>query len=137
MSTATTTIGTPTRRELRQFGCGMGLLFGLVGGALYWQGRSGAGLFLAAALTGIAFWFAWPGTRPLYQVWMCIATGLGRVVTTILLTLVYLLLLTPLALLARCLGKRFLSLSPQAEILSYWTIRPKGEADPDACTRQY
>lgn len=127
----------PTRRELRQFGCGLGILLGLFGSLHIWQGLAmGGWLLLAGAAVASAFWRQWPGTRGLYIGWMRAAAVWGRLLTTLLLALLYLVVLTPTALLARGMGKRFLSVAPEPGRTSYWTARDRQANEPVACERQ-
>jgi hypothetical protein len=59
----------------------------------------------------------------IYVGWMTLAMILGAIVSTILLTLLFFLIVVPMGLVSRVVGKDFLSqkLSPQAS--SYWIVR--------------
>lgn len=112
------------RRELRLFGSVLGLLLALVGGYLLWQGRfAGVALLAAGMLTAAAFWRQCPGTRTVFSGWMYLAGFMGRVTTCLLLTVLYLCVLTPIALLARLCGQRFLDRGFRGEEGSYWRAR--------------
>lgn len=125
-----------SRRELRQFGLGLALLGGLVGGVLLWKGQAaGAGVLLLAELAGLAFWQVWPGVRSVYAGWMKLAAVMARIMTTLLLTLLYLLVLTPIALLGRAFGQRFVERGFRETRDSYWEPRAESD-DRRSCERQ-
>lgn len=117
---------TVSRRELCQFGIGLSLLFCLVGGALLWHGYLfGSVVLLPAVVLAVAFWRDWPGVRLLYVGWMKVAMVMARIMTTLLLTLMYLLVLTPIALLGRVCGQQFLERGFREKGGSYWIQRVK------------
>ncbi len=73
----------------------------------------GLGLFLG----GLAL----PGRLVIfYRLWMTLALFLGWIVSRIILTIFYFMVLTPIALLARIKGKQFLQLQPDPNTKSYW-----------------
>ena len=63
------------------------------------------------------------GLKWIYVAWMALAMVLGAIFSTILLTILFCLVVTPMALVARMAGKDFLSqrLEPQSD--SYWIVR--------------
>jgi hypothetical protein len=117
---------TVPRRELRQFGIGFGVLLGLVGSALLWNGHRFAYVLLfSGLLLSVAFWCDWPGVRIFYALWMKIAGVMARIMTTLLLALMYLLVLTPIALLGRAFGQRFVERGFCKEQVTYWGVCKK------------
>ncbi len=85
---------------------------GLLGGVL-----ALAGLTLPARL------------RPLHRAWMALALALGWVVSRLVLTALYLLVVTPLALLGRLTGRRGLELRPDRSARTYWVARAPDRRD--------
>jgi Na+/proline symporter len=123
-------------RELRQVGCGFGILFCLVGGILFWKDhRWGALLLLVGPLLTLAFWFELPGVRPFFKIWMAFAMRMSRVMTAVLLSLLYFLVLTPTSLLARLFGQRFVETKIDKAQPSYWEPR-SGRDDPKRSEKQ-
>lgn len=110
-----------TSRELRKFGFTMAIAFGLLSTLLWWLDKSTwpamawvAGGFLAPALS-------WPALlRPIEWAWMKMALAMGYVMTRVLLTLTFYLVMTPLGLVMRLLGKDSLQLRRNPEQSSYW-----------------
>ncbi len=125
-----------SKRELRQFGLGLGVLFCLVAGTLLWNGyRFGSVLLPVGALLAVAFWCDWPGMRSFYAAWMKLAMVMARIMTTLLLTLMFVLVLTPIALLGRLCGQKFVERGFQEDRDSYWEPHI-GSDDRRSCEKQ-
>jgi len=82
-------------------------------------GGGGALLILAGAVAPARL-------RTLYLGWMTAALAIGWVMSRVVLTLVFALVLVPLALFARLTGKRFLALDADPKAQSYWVRRKPG-----------
>lgn len=114
----------------RAFGLLMALAAGGLGALLWWRGRPLAPylIALAAVLGSLAV------ARPMWlkrtqSVWMRLAERLGRLMNGVLLSLFFLFLLTPFALVLRAVRRDRLGLRPSAR-QSYW--EPIGQQDrPD------
>jgi hypothetical protein len=76
-----------------------------------------------------------PGLRGIYLVWMTLAIGLGWFVSRLLLILLYYLILTPISLVARLTGQKFLKKQPEAGETSNWT--PREHRDPAHMEKMY
>jgi polyferredoxin len=122
--------------DLRKFGL-------LVGGALILLG-----LWFWHRHKGHYPWFLFPGSilliagvtlprslKQIYIGWMAMAFVLGLVVSTVLLTAFFYLVVTPIGLAARCFGKDFLERKWDSKAPSYWLARdqskPRQSADYD------
>jgi hypothetical protein len=112
------------RGHLRKFGLTMGVAFAVFGGLFLWRGHMVAPyLFMLAAAFLLLAPLAPKALRPVQTVWMTLATVLGWVMTRVLLSLVFFIGITPLAFLARVVGKRFLDLKFEPDRESYWEKR--------------
>ena len=119
-------------RALRKFGWTVGPVILLLGAIFLWRQR-GAGwplisigvvLLLAAALAPVTLkWVHGP--------WMIAALALGWVMTRILLTIVFFLVVTPVGLLQRIFGKRAIEVDFKANAASYWQARTARPAPED------
>jgi hypothetical protein len=111
---------------LRRFGVLVGAVLLAAGLGL---GRRGAhpSPYDAVAMSGAALLLlgaAAPATlRAPYRLWMGMAFTLGWFTSRLLLAVIYLGVLTPVGLLARLAGKRFLDLAPDRGAASYWVRR--------------
>jgi carbamoyltransferase len=90
-------------------------------------------LWGAGALLTLAYWLVPVLRRPVYAVWQTLFEPLGRLVSKLLLGLVFFGLVTPLGLLLRALGRD--PLSQRARPDSYWQPHRPG-ADPARYLRQ-
>jgi hypothetical protein len=116
------------RKALRNFGLLMAFVLLLAGGWLWWKASASwpwmAGASALLAVIGIAS----PGIlKPFYRGWMILAVIMGWVMTRVVLTLVYYLVLTPIGFLGRAFGEQFLHLKRSKDSDTYW-IRRTGPA---------
>lgn len=115
-----------SRRELRQFGVGLALLGGLIGGWALWSGHLfGVAALACGLLLALAFWFDVPGIRRVYRLWSAFGRGIGGFLIRVFLTILYFLLLTPLATLGRVCGRSFIERGFRSEQKSYWVAHEK------------
>lgn len=116
------------RRELRSFGLLVGGLLLALGGLAAWRQSPsaarwllgfGAPLFVLGALFPPAL--KWP-----HRIWMTFAFVMGRIVSTLLLVVLYFGLVTPIGVAARLFGRDFLQRRRDPDAASYW--QPRGNA---------
>lgn len=113
-----------TRKELRSFGLVIAVALGvctawmaLVHSTSWVYFAAGSALFALAAL-------AFPTLLlPLQKSWMLLAVCLNWIMTRLLLGLAFYMLVTPIALTARLLGKQFLDRSFGTQAPTYWQPR--------------
>ena len=128
-----------SHRELRLFGLLTGAAFGVLGGVLYWQLGTHR---LSWALWGFgtlwaAVYYAVPALRiPMYSSWMTAVAPIGHVVSFALFALIYYLVVTPIGLMLRAVGRSPLDRLPDPEAESYWVDRAPSTAR-DRYFRQY
>jgi hypothetical protein len=108
-----------------------------VGGILLvialWPLMSGEGPRLWALIPALPL-IALAATRPALlapanRLWFKLGMLLGRVISPIVLGIIYFLWITPIALLMRLMGKKFLALRFEPESKSYWIIREPAKAE--------
>lgn len=120
--------------DLRKFGLLVGGVFVLLAALLWWRDKPADVYFAGAGAFLIALGVICPrGLKWIYLGWMFLALILGHVVSTILLTLLYYLVISPIGLLARIAGKDFLSCRVTRETSTYWTPKetPNGAETSD------
>ena len=114
--------------ELRRFSLIMALGFGVVGGLLIWRGRT-AGPYLAA-LAGLFLLsgLVWPrALAPIERTWMAFSRILSVIMTYVILTIMFFLVITPIGLLLRLAGKDLLEMRLDRKKDSYWVpVDPEG-----------
>lgn len=124
------------QRELRNFGLLVGGVFLALGFLLRhkpwypWLLAPGAVLMLGGAVLPRAL-------KPVYIVWMSLALVLGFVVSHVVLTLFFFLVITPVGLVARLAGKDFLRLKLDPKASTYWIPRPPRTPGQKPYERQF
>jgi hypothetical protein len=120
--------------NLRKFGLTVGGVFVLLAAWFGLRHKPFGPYLLIPAVPLVVLGLVYPpGLKRIFFAWMTIGLALGTVVSTVLLTLLFYLVVTPIGLLARCLGKDFLRRKPDLRTASYWLPRdlsgPKPKSD--------
>jgi hypothetical protein len=124
-------------RELRKFGLVVGAVFCLLGIVFWVRGRVHLP-FLVPGVLLVLLGCAWPRTlKPVYLVWMTLAIVLGFLVSHTLLALFFFLVITPIGLVARALGKDFLRLRIDRGARSYWLARSSARKPSSDYEKQF
>ena len=111
----------PTRKDLVQFGLLVGGVFAAIGGLLLYKGHApgpwllgiGAALMILGAVVPALL-------KPVYHGWMAMALAMGFVMTRVILTIVFFLILLPIGLFMRLLGKDLLDEKIDRDATTYW-----------------
>jgi hypothetical protein len=125
-------------KDLRKFGLTIGIIIILIAALLFWKQKPSfiyffpVGLFLV--LAGI---FTPPLLRPLNKGWMIFSVLLGWVMTRVILSVLYYIILTPIGIIAKISGKKFLELKIDKSKESYWEKRVKTELNTADYERQF
>ena len=120
-------------RDLRKFGLLVGTVFAALGILLWLRGKGHFAYFLAPGAMLVVAGLVFPkALKPVYIGWMSLALVLGLVVSTVLLTVFFFLVITPVGLIARLVGKDFLRLKLRPEDTTYWIRREQKVATSPA-----
>jgi hypothetical protein len=129
----------PDRARLRQFGLIALVAFGLLGGwaiwkhhFLLWELESSSAdvaiaLWVIAGVSGL-FSLIWPtGNRGLYVLLTCIAYPIGTVVSYVLMAILFYVVIAPVGLWFRLIGRDALHRKIDRDASTYWTdhLAPK------------
>lgn len=128
-----------TKKELREFAFIVGGVLLLIGGLRWWHHKNYAFIILAAGTALVSLGALIPNIlRPLQKAWMTLALLMGWVMTRVILTVLYFLVLTPISLIARMTGKQFLNLKfREPKLSSYWVIRETGATNNESYEKQF
>ena len=111
-------------REIRRFGRIALLFFVSLCALAFWKQRPiPTCLFGILGLLGACLLLFPSRARPLYEGWQKGAHIIARIITGLVLTLAYFLVITPSAWLKRVLGGRPLPVRPDRKRSSYWVER--------------
>ena len=124
-------------REGRKFGLTVGTAFLVLGGIALWRGRElptqilwglGGLLILGAALLPAKL-------KPVERAWMAMALQISKVMTPIVMGIVYFLVLTPIALVMR--STRGNPLVHRTDATGYWFTKGEGQDAKSDMRRQF
>lgn len=120
----------------RRFAFPVGAAFGLLAALASSQGSIGVALVLAAPCALLWTLGALVPARlgPLLRAWMALAHAISKVTTPIFLAVLWLVVITPFALVGRLVGHRPVEHEPRGD--SYWQARPL-ERRRSALERQF
>lgn len=113
-----------TPAEGRRFALTLVPAFLLLGAFSAWRGRPalGTSLVLIAGILLLAGLLAPSHLGPVHRAWMGLGRLLSRVTTPVVYTVMYLVVLTPVGVLRRTVGRSPLARDPNSN--SYWQSRP-------------
>ncbi len=122
----------------RNFGLTFAAVFVLIGAVKLWSGTASAPYWLAAAACFLILAF-WAPSRlaPLNRLWLKLGLLLYRVVNPLVMALLFFLVVTPMGLVMRLIGKRPLRLAFDPASPSYWMTRTPPGPSPATMTRQF
>jgi len=119
-----------TKKDIKKFSYLVGGVIILISLLLLWKGSSNyQAVFLIGILFEIFGLIIPMILKPLYIIWMTFATILGWIMTRVILTVLFYLIVTPIGLIARIFGAKFLDLSWNKNVNSYWNKREKTVSD--------
>jgi len=138
----------PDRRRLRQFGFIALIAFGLLGGWARWKGHLlgidlgtaaptvSAVLWSIAGLSGV-FSLVWPAAnRALYVLLILIAFPIGTVVSYVLMAFLFYVIITPVGLWFRLIGRDVLHRRFEPEARTYW-VEHRSPASAERYFKQF
>jgi hypothetical protein len=124
------------RRDLRNFGLTVGGILAVLGCVLLWREKPSYPYFLATGVLLVASGLAVPfALKPFQKAWMALSILLGWVMTRVILSVLFYLAITPLSLVLRLAGMRFLDKGRNEK--SYWRYRKTEDKDPSRYERQF
>jgi hypothetical protein len=114
----------------------LGVVFAAL--ALWRQHTTRAAVFAGIGVGALAIAvLARPVWVAFFRIWMRLAEGMGWVMTRVILSLFYVLILTPFGLVRRLSGKPTLDTRWQDGKLSYWIDKEQVEASVDRYAKRY
>ncbi|RPI03857.1 MAG: hypothetical protein EHM72_00230 [Calditrichaeota bacterium] len=128
------------RRSLRSFAWVMATALFLLAAGIYFFGdvRERAFWFIGASLFFLIFGVLFPTfLKPIYKVWMFLALTLGWLMSRVLLTVVFFLLFTPIALIFKVISKDPLNRKIEKYSSSYWINRTDFPKDNSSYEKLY
>lgn len=126
------------KKTLRETGLTMAVCLFIIVGIYYWRHQTWSWyLMLAAAIFGLLGLAAPLALKPFQKVWMTLALLMGWLMSRVILTVFFYLVITPIGFLSRLFGRKFLSLRPDDKSASYWEKHAYGAVDRRTYENQY
>jgi len=127
-----------SKNDLKKFGLTIGIVLLLVGFFLFYKQTGAAVFWGGTGLLFIVLSFSAPvSLKPINKIWMTMAIFLGWVMTRVLLTIFFYIVLTPAGLIVRLFGKDLLDRKADKDKKSYWQNKEKKKFDPLDYERQF
>jgi len=109
---------------VKKTGLSVGVVLILISLLLWYLGKTSFVYFsIAGGLFVILAFIAIPVLRPFHKLWMMLALAMGFVMSRVILSLLYYLVLTPIGLLAKIVGKIFMPVGFDKNASTYWEKR--------------
>lgn len=125
-------------RDLRKFGLMVGGVFAVLGLLFLWRHKAHYPYFLWPGAALVLFGTILPrALKWIYIAWMSVAFVLGFVMAHVILALLFFFVITPMGLVARLVGKDFLSLKLDRAAKSYWIPRESKSKSAADYERQF
>jgi hypothetical protein len=126
------------QKEVRKFGSVAFLFFGgLCALGLFLGKPIPACFFGALSSLGLGFILFPAGLRPVYSGWLKISHFVGKIITVVMLTLAYYLVITPSGMIKALIGGRPISLKFDRKIPSYWVDRTEPAQPKERFLKRY
>ena len=112
-----------SNKDIRSFGFTIGIILFIVSGVLFYFGKESYQITVIIASIFMGLGLIIPQLlKPIYFVWMTFAAILGWIMTRVILSIVFYLVMTPIGMITRMLGEDFLALKKNNSD-SYWNHR--------------
>jgi len=126
------------RSDIRKFGITIGIILLIIAGFLFYQEKDSFRILVGVATALIVSGIIIPIIlKPLYLIWMIITTILGWFMTRLILSLIFFVIVSPIGLVSRLLGKDYLSLNKDDSIKSYWNYRDRDKEKNQDYEKQF
>ena len=106
---------------VKKTGLTVGVVLIVISLLLWYLGKSSFMYFsISGGLLVILALIAIPVLRPFHKLWMMLALLMGFVMSRVILTLLFYLVLTPIGIIAKIVGKKFMPLGFDKKANTYW-----------------
>lgn len=126
-------------KKIRTFFIGVAVIATIFGLCFLFKGVHWASnWFFGIAALFLLIYFIFPKlARFIYNNWMVFVRGFAWVQTRILLTIFFYLVVCPIGLILKLIGKDILSMKFEPEKKSYWNLRERKEIGKEDYLKQY
>ncbi len=132
--------GKTTRQHVREFAAIFAILLCLIAGIKLWNNSVTMTPYycIAAAILLISLGYGAPSLLvPIWKGWMKFASLLGNFMSTIIVSICWVLMFVPIGLIFKLIGKHVMDLRYNVPVQSYWELRDNKLNDFKLLERQY
>ena len=127
-----------TKKDLLKFGITVGGVLILIAALLFYLDKSSAPYFgVVGAILFLSGIIIPQVLKPLNKIWMGLAIVLGFFMSRLILTILFYLILTPIALIAKLVRKKFMILKYDKSAKTYWEKRTLIQKNPVDYEKQF
>jgi len=113
-----------SNEAVKKTGLTVGIVLILVSLLLWYLGKTSSIYFsMTGGLFIILSFIAIPVLRPFHKLWMMLSLLMGFVMSRVILTLLFYIVLTPVGFIAKLVGKKFMPLGFDKNATTYWEKR--------------
>lgn len=113
-----------SEKAVKKTGITVGIVLIAISFILWWLGKNSFVYFSAiGGIFIILSYIAIPLLKPFHKLWIGLSLILGFVMSRIILTILFYLVVTPIGLLAKLVGKKFMPLGFDENAKTYWEKR--------------
>ena len=127
-------------KEIRKFGLVIAIALGVIGSFVYvkFGNFDVVGWLWGIGLLFLILGFILPSVlRPVYRIWMLLAYFIGGIVSRVILTVLFYVVLTPTGLVLRLFGKDVLDQRFEKDRESYWIKKDLSDHTKDQYRKMY
>ncbi len=126
------------KSDFRKFGITIGVFLLVIAGFLFWKGKDSFEILLISGLALCLLGLTIPVLlKPIYWIWMVLAVILGWIMTRVILSLLFFVVITPIGVFSRLFGSKFLDLKWDKSKDSYWNTRTVKQQNNEEYERQF
>jgi len=126
------------KKQIRKFGLIAFIFFGMLCALGVWKEKLlPTYLFGFLSVLGLGFIVAPIPLKPVFNAWQQFAHLISRVITNLILILIYYIVITPSGLIKRLFGGKPLPVKPDKNISSYWVTRPEPAQPSERFLKRY
>ena len=126
------------KSDIRKFGITIGIILMIIAGFLFWKEKESYQIFLTVGTILFVLGILVPAIlKPIYWIWMVFATILGWIMTRVILSLLFYIIITPIGLILRLFGKQFIELKWDKSNSTYWNYRSRDVIERDQYEKQF
>ena len=128
----------PDIKEQKKAGYAVGIVLLAIGALLMYRNKPAYPYFIGVSALLLLLAFAAPkALKHFYIAWMSLAAVLGFIMTRLILSILFYIIITPIGLILRLTGKDLLDMKWDKKKNSYWIKREKTEYFRESSEKQF